>query len=272
MSTGVSIALHLLKCPLTHFTAMHDTVKMALISRLRSLMPAQLAAVSVLAEKPVKNFYELKDPLHPEGIVRRADVILLLSGTTQQDVFIVDVVSVCCRTPNGRDGFYFDLNRAEAAKRYDYSKYAIPAHHFFPLAFGRTNILARDTLRFCEVVGCYFPKALRVEDKLKATLSRAIASGVAATFNKVLRRIQLAEANRLAFSLIPPVPEYLLQRSKSSSKQPVPLHAPLSRIPTASLDAWFSSIIAAPLSRPAVGRGSRLVDRELSSGLCDSNP
>ena len=89
----------------------------------------------MLIEKNVKSFFGLTNPSQPEGVVRRADIVLLLPGRTQQDVLITDVVSVFVKTPHGADGFYFDLNRAEAEKNNNYRKYAIPPHHFFPLAF-----------------------------------------------------------------------------------------------------------------------------------------
>jgi hypothetical protein len=101
--------------------------------------------------------------------------------------------------PNATDGFYFELNQAETQKRNAYKMYDITLHHFFPLAFGRTNILSRETLRFCDFVGNYFPKSQKVSDRLRATFSRSIASGVASTFNAAICRLQLATANSVAF-------------------------------------------------------------------------
>jgi hypothetical protein len=100
-------------------------------------------------------------------------------------------------------GFYFDLNRAEAIKRNKYSKYEIHPHAFFPLAFSRTNVLSRETIRFCEMVDKYFPKSMRIHDRLRATISRAITAGVSASQNCAIRRLQLAEASNCAFSMVP---------------------------------------------------------------------
>jgi hypothetical protein len=141
-----------------------------------------------------------------------------------------------CRTPNASDGFYFDLNKAETAKRLTYSKYAIPLHHFFPLAFSRTNVLSRETLRFCDFVANYFPKSLKVADRLRATFSRSIAAGVASTFNDIVRRLQLAASSMLAYSMVPPVPEprRLLQSKLART------YAPLSKLPLRSLGSFFT--------------------------------
>jgi hypothetical protein len=198
------VGLHLLKCPLTHYTDMHNMTKHAIAQRLRSLMSAQMAAVSVHVEKPVNRWCRLLPHIKTEGTIRHADIILLLSGTSQQDVLVTDIVSTLCRTPNATDGFYFELNQAETQKRNVYCKYDITLHHFFPLAFGRTNILSRETLRFCNFVGNYFHKSMKVADRLRATFSRSITAGVASTFNNVLRRLQLAAANAVAFTMIPP--------------------------------------------------------------------
>jgi hypothetical protein len=87
-------------------------------------------------------------------------------------------------------------------------------HFFSPIVFGRTNILSRETLRFCELLGNYFPKSLSGADRLRATLSRSIAAGVASTFNAAVRRLQLAAANAVAFYMVPPI--YEARRSSAS--------------------------------------------------------
>jgi ribonuclease HI len=268
-----TVGLHLLKCEHTRYTAIHDTVKHSLASRLRSLMPARLAALSVLVEKPVNLFYKLKEATQSETIVRKSDIALLLSGCTQQDTLIIDLVSVQCDTPNGRDGFYFDLNRAEVSKRHTYSKYAIPPHFFFPLAFGRTNILSRETQRFCQVVGQYFPKTLKIADKLRATLSRSIVLGVATSFNAVMRRLQLSDANALAFSMVPPVPDSARHPDNSVFKQLAKIHAPLLQTPTRSLGPRLAAILTRDASPSVLVKGGE--PRSLGCSLqavCDSDP
>ena len=192
-----------------------------------SLMSAQMAEISVHVEKPVSRWCRVL-PGMPESPARVADIILLLSGTSKQDVIVADVVSTLCRKPNATDGFYFELNQAETAKRNVYKAYDITLHHFFPLAFGRTNILSRETLRFCDFVGNYFHKSLRVPDRLRATFSRSITSGVAATFNDVIRRLQLSAANLRAYSMIPPVPDS--RQQLNSSAQLAKAYAPLTRV------------------------------------------
>lgn len=259
-----TVGLHLLKCPLANYTGMHDAVKLAIAAKLRSLMSAQVAAVSVLTEKPVNLFYQLTDPLRPEGVVRKADIVLLLPGTCQQDIFIVDVVSVICKTPNGPDGFYHDLNCAEANKRYKYAKYRMPRHHFFPLAFGRTNVLSRDSFRFCQMVGNYFPTHLHVADRLRATISRAIVNGVAASLNSAVRRVQLAVANQVAFSMIAPVPDLARRASSLSLRTLTRLHAPLSQMSVHSLGARLAGVLTgAPLADDASSSASLTQPSEL---------
>jgi hypothetical protein len=118
--------------------------------------------------------------------------------------------------------------------------YDITLHHFFPLAFGRTNILSRETLRFCDFVGLYFPKSLKVSDKLRATVSRSISAGVASTFNATIRRLQLATANLVAFSMIPPIPDArALPRTRSQSSK---TYARLNRVSTDHFPAAFTDI------------------------------
>jgi hypothetical protein len=236
------VGLHLLKCKSTHFTDMHNVTKHALAQRLRSLMTSQMAAISVHVETPVSRWCKLL-PQHPiESIARVADIVILLSGLTQQDVIVTDVVSTLCRTPNASDSFYFELNQAETQKRSTYRMYDITLHHFFPLAFGRTNILSRESLRFCDFVGNYFPKSLKVADRLRATFSRSIAAGVASTFNAAIRRLQLAEGNSVALSMIPPMPD--VRRFSNTRSQLSKVYARLNRVSADRLPAHFADIVS----------------------------
>jgi hypothetical protein len=156
-------------------------------------------------------------------------------------VLVTDLVSTLCQKPNAADGFYFELKQAETQKRATYSMYNIKLHHFFPLAFGRTNILSRETLRFCDFVGDYFPKPLKVSDRLRATFSRSISAGVASTFNSTVRRLQLADANLVAYSMIPPLAESL--RSSISRSQLSKLYGSLNRVSSDQLPARFTDIM-----------------------------
>jgi hypothetical protein len=236
------VGLHLLKCKSTHFTEMHNVTKHALAQRLRSLMTAQMAAISVHVEKPVSRWCKLLPQFSVETVVRVADIVILLSGLTQQDVIVTDVVSTLCRTPNASDGFYYELNQAETAKRNTYRMYDITLHHFFPLAFGRTNILSRESLRFCDFVGNYFPKSLKVANRLRATFSRSIAAGVASTFNSAVRRLQLSEGSLVALSMIPPMPE--VRRFSTIRSQLSKVYAGLNRVSAEQLPARFADIVS----------------------------
>ncbi len=97
-------------------------------------------------------------------------------------------------------------------------------------------MLSRETLRFCDFVANYFPKSLKVADRLRATFSRSIAAGVASTFNDIVRRLQLAASSMLAYSMVPPVPEprRLLQSKLART------YAPLSKLPLRSLGSFFT--------------------------------
>jgi hypothetical protein len=169
--------------------------------------------------------------------------VLLLPGTCQQDPFIVDVVSTLCDSANKHDGFYFDLNRAESVKRNKYSKYDIHPHAFFPLAFSRTNVLSRETIRFCEMVDKYFPKSMRIRDRLRATISRAITAGVSASQNCAIRRLQLAEARNCAFTMVPPIPSHPLRHAQAVQSRMVKALAPLSNLSAAATGARLASIL-----------------------------
>ena len=149
-------------------------------------------------------------------------------------------------------GFYFDLNRAEAIKRNKYSKYEIHPHAFFPLAFSRTNVLSRETIRFCEMVDKYFPKSMRIHDRLRATISRAITAGVSASQNCAIRRLQLAEASNCAFSMVPPISDHPTRRAVSARSRMIKSQAPLSNLSAAATGARLASILVRTPVKEAV--------------------
>jgi phytoene dehydrogenase-like protein len=92
------------------------------------------------------------------------------------------------------------LKEAARLKRLKYAKYAIPPQVFFPLPFGRTNVLSEEILDFCEFTSRHFPSHTDVARKLRATFSRAITVGVARTTNLAFRRLQLSVAARVGVS------------------------------------------------------------------------
>jgi len=255
------VGLHVLNCQHTHYTLMHETVKRSLAQCLRGLFNSKLAALSVHVEPLVNRFASLRQSDLPEGTPLKADIILILSGRTAQDIFITDIVSALAHTPNHRgDGFYYDLAVKELAKRGKYYKYDILPWRFFPLAFGRTNVLSRETLRFCETVGAYFPNALKIEAKLRACLSRAITSGVAATFNDEMRQLQLSTLNAVASSMVPPAPDRRVRdpalvgsksnnaRAHSSSSSALSLYNRLNAIVSRDETQCLSAEADGPLS------------------------
>jgi len=243
------VGLHLLHCQHTHYTLMHEQVKRALAQCLRNLFDPKLASLSVHVEAPVNRFAPLRLPQYEEGKVNHADIVLILSGTTQQDIFITDIVSALARTPQRRDTFYYDLALKEQAKRNEYWKYLIPQNRFFPLAFGRTNVLSRETLRFCEVVGSYFSQSQKVADRIRACLSRAISNGVATTVNDAIRRLQLAALNPIAFSMVPPSPDQCAQRAEALAGRASKARTSLSTNSATSLNQRLAAIVACENSR-----------------------
>ncbi len=79
-----------------------------------------------------------------------------------------------------------------------HSKYNITADNFFwPLPFGRTNVLPSYVLQFCDFIARHFHTQLNAARKLRASFSRAISVGVARTINIAIRRLQLSTAARV---------------------------------------------------------------------------
>ena len=95
-------------------------------------------------------------------------------------------------------------------------------------------------------MGNYFPKSLKVADRLRATFSRSIASGVASTFNATVRRLQLASGNSVALSMVPPMLD--VRRSSQSRSQLSKIYANLNRVPSSQLPAHFSDIMTSDSS------------------------
>ena len=116
---------------------------------------------------------------------------------------IADVSSVLSRGPSISSNFHAVLSARSQAKRLKYSKYAIPSHLFHPVTVGRTNVLSRDALLFCDVIGNFFPTIPKAADRLRAAISRAICVGAARTLNTTIRRSQLAVINGSSFPGVP---------------------------------------------------------------------
>jgi hypothetical protein len=197
------VGLHLLHCRRVHFAYLHDCVKTALVATCKSFQPLDLSAVSVVMEKPVARFYPRKNPLLPEGPVILADIVVSLSDTAQQACVIADVSSVLSRGPSLSADFHAALRCRSQEKRLKYSKYAIPSHLFHPVTVGRTNVLSRDALLFCDAIGNFFPTVPKAADRLRAAISRAICVGAARTLNTVIRRCQLAVISGSSFAGVP---------------------------------------------------------------------
>ncbi len=113
-----------------------------------------------------------------EGPPGFADIIALLHDTSQQSVAIVDVSSALAR--NASSDFFSALHDRSREKRLKYRRYSIPAHLFFPVSFGRTNVLSSDAVSFCDFIAKCYPAVPKAEDKLRAAIGRAITVGAKA--------------------------------------------------------------------------------------------
>jgi hypothetical protein len=196
------VGLHLLHCQHVHFGHLHDCIKTALVATCKSFQPLDLASVSVLMEKPVARFYPLKHPLLPEGPLILADIVVSVADTVQQVCVIADVSSVLSRGPSISLDFHAALRARSQAKRLKYSKYDIPSHLFHPVTVGRTNVISRDALLFCDFIGKHFPTIPKAADLLRAAISRAICVGAARTLSTAIRRSQLAAINAVPCSKV----------------------------------------------------------------------
>jgi hypothetical protein len=196
------VGLHLLHCRFVHFGYLHDCIKTALVATCKSFQPLDLASVSVLMEKPVARFYPLKRPLLPEGPIILADIVFSVVDTAQQACVIADVSTVLSRGLSISCDFHAASRARSQAKRLKYSKYDIPSHLFHPVTVGRTNVISRDALLFCDFIGKHFPTIPKASDLLRAAISRAICVGAARTLNTAIRRSQLAALHAVPCSSV----------------------------------------------------------------------
>lgn len=227
---------------LSHYGNIHDRVKHAIARRLRSFMQAEVADFSVLIEQPMRAHFSLRnpDPDAPEGVARFADLVVSMHSALQQEPIACDFVSCMTR---GNGSFQDAFLEKSRLKRKIYSKYSISDNAFFPLPFGRTNVLSQDVFDFCSLVGRHLPKYVRADEKLRASFSRSIYVGVSQTFNLALRRLQLSVTQNRSLTSIPLA---LLSAPYAVVPRPRPVH---------------------PSSRPVLTKAA-LIDR-LAAALAD---
>jgi hypothetical protein len=193
------------------------------------------------------------DAARPEGTAGVADLILSMHSDLQQEPTAVDFVS-CFASSNRDYATVFDA--AARFKRRKYHKYnTLTDNGFFPLPFGRNNALSPDVARFCTMIGNHLPPHMRARDKLIATFSRAIYSGVAQTFNLSFRRLQLTACSSRPFLaqdalLHPYALEPRTRAALSHSKRP-----PFADVPF--VDALAAALASSPFASVAV-RGLRI--------------
>ena len=195
-------AFHLLHCRYNSYCEIHDCVKFSIAARVKSFVNRDLAPMTVLTEQPVIRYYGLRDPSAPEGTTRVADLVLSLHADAQQQPVICDLVS--CHSRGQQKGDYMQIFEEVARRKLAiYSKYNITADNsFWPLPFGRTNVLPSYVLQFCDFIARHFPTQLNAARKLRASFSRSISVGVARTINTAIRRLQLSTAARVGVSSV----------------------------------------------------------------------
>ena len=214
------VGLHLLHCKQNHYGCLHDRVKHAVAARIRSLMHADTAAFSVLVEQPMLAHFGLRNAAQPEGTPLIADLVLSMHTDLQMEPIACDFVS--CLVSDKRN--YPDVLEAAARfKRRKYYKYqTVSENGFFPLPFGRTNVMSTEVLQFCTLIGNHLPPRMRGFGKILASFSRAIYSGTAQTFNLAFRRLQLSAAQHLPLASFPFAslrdPYALESRSRANSR------------------------------------------------------
>jgi hypothetical protein len=255
------VGLHFLHCKLVHFGYLHDCVKHAIATTIRSFQHRDLAPLSVLTEVKVNRFYRLRYPA-PEGVELEADIVFSVEDISQQVCVIVDVSSVLARDFNANLNFHAPMRARSRDKCLKYDKYDIPVHLFHPVTVGRTNVLSADAAKFSEFMGKFFPLIPKAADKISAAISRAIVVGAARTFNTAVRRAQLASFNATHFSNVPKSAAC----SRFNSVFPLPsamgtvAHPSVARIPPVDLPrlsgALFGECIVhdAPLDSAVVGQ------------------
>jgi hypothetical protein len=252
-------AFHLLHCHFNHYGDLHDCVKKAVELRLCSFMSDDAASFSVLVEKPLSSFFGRRRPAarnEPEGV---ADLIIFMHASLQQVPVAVDFVSCF---PHKNSSYKVAMQERARFKRRKYSGYLFPDNGFYPLPFGRTNVLADDVFAFCTFIGNFLPKHMRAEAKLRATFSRAIYAGTARLHNLAFRRLQLSAAQRLplsSFSFSSLLDPYALEHADRASRR----NPRWSSFTEASLTAGLAAALAHP--EPAVSQVG-FERRWLSSG------
>jgi hypothetical protein len=210
---------HLLHCHYNHYTSLHNNVKDSVAARLRSFLRPDAAQFSVLIEQPMHNHYALKNATAPPTSTVIADLIISMHADLQQTPIACDFVSCL---PRQTRSFQSELREKARVKIRKYNAYAYPRQGFFPLPFGRTNILSQDIFDFCSRINSFLPPSLKAEQKLRATFSRSIYSGTARLFNFALRRLQIAAPQRVSDATIPFSSLLLPHRSTMTRRRVAP--------------------------------------------------
>ena len=186
----------------------------------------------------------------------------------QQTPIACDFVSCFARTPVATTDFHAALSAKALLKTSKYSRYVLAPGSFFPLPFGRTNVLSKEVLKFCALVHSHYPPLSGVDRKLRATFSRAIYAGVSQSFNLGVRRLQLASAWRVPVPLIP-LPMLMNPRAEAVLSEVVTARPR----PTSASAVWQPY---APSASPALSNhlngvfASRLAAAFVAESACES--
>ncbi len=240
-------AFHLLHCRFNSYVFIHEQVKEAVARFLRSLSVPEIAPLIVQVEQPMRLLCPLRDASAPEGSELVADLVVSMHNDLQQEPLICDFTSCLARISCSAHSFNGALRDAARLKVAKYRKYLTSDGSFYPLPFGRTNVLSAEIFDFCSVVGSRYPNHYRVKQKLIAVFSRSIYAGVAHSHSLAIRRLQLSVSARVPLNSVRPL-------SLLSPHVSQPRDRPLPRIP--SMSALTEPLMHARLSAVLAGSSS----------------
>ena len=143
------VGLHLLHCKQNHYGCLHDSVRYAVAARFRSFMHFDAAAFSVLIEQPMLPHFGLCNAAAPEGVALIADLIVLLHSDLELEPIACDFVSCFVKDKRVATHKFWMLPFASSDGSTQSIYLTLTGNGFYPLPFGRSNVMASEIIRFC---------------------------------------------------------------------------------------------------------------------------